>query len=59
MTVYVVVGVWSGCIEEVTAWLHKDEANIKAEQLRSLWGIIPGLEAESPHVVDVYDLEVQ
>ena len=59
MTVYVIIGVWSGCIEHVTAWSDKDKANQEAEQMKKDWGIIPGHEAESQHVVEVYELEVR
>jgi hypothetical protein len=59
MTVYVVVGVWSGCINEVTAWSDKDKAKQEAERMRNDYGIIAGQEAESDHAVDWYELEVK
>jgi hypothetical protein len=59
MTVYVVIGVWSGCIEHVTAWSDKDQADNEAKRLKDVWGISTGQEAESPHVVDVYEVEVR
>ena len=59
MTVYVVIGVWSGCIEHVTAWSDKDKANQEAERMKKDWGIIPGHETESAHVVELYELEVR
>jgi hypothetical protein len=59
MKVYVIIGVWSGCIEHVTAWSDKDKANQEAERMKKDWGIIPGHEAESQHVVDLYELQVR
>ena len=59
MRVYVVIGVWSGCIQHVTAWSDKDKASQEAERMKKDWGIIPGDEAESEHVVDLYELDVR
>ena len=59
MTVYVIIGVWSGCIEHVTAWSDKDKAKQEAERMRKDYGIIAGQEAESDHAVDWYELEVR
>jgi len=59
MTVYVIIGIWSGCIEHVTAWSDKGEADKETERMKKDWGIIPGHEAESQHVVDLYELQVR
>jgi hypothetical protein len=59
MKVYVIIGVWSGCIEQVTAWTDKGKAEEEAQRMKKDWVIIPGHEAESQHVVDVYELDVR
>jgi hypothetical protein len=58
MTVYVVIGVWSGCIEHVTAWIDKGMAETRVKRLKEKWRIAEGHEAESPHVVDMHELHV-
>jgi hypothetical protein len=59
MTVYVIIGIWSGSIEEVSAWTDSVKANTEVDRLKKKWDIIPGHEAESEHVVYLYELEVQ
>jgi|GEM_PF-4691391 hypothetical protein len=56
--VYVLIGVWSGCIEEVQAWLDKAKAEQSAQTMKKEWGIIEGHEEESPHQVVLMPTEI-
>ena len=53
MEVNVVVGVWAGCMEDVSVWARQEDAEKEAERLRQEYKIKPGQEAESEHAVDV------
>jgi hypothetical protein len=55
MKVYVVIGVWSGCIQHVTAWSDKDKANEEAERMKKDWGTA----LRGQHIVDLYELDVR
>lgn len=57
MKVWVVVGVWSGTIQYVEAFLSQKRADKALVGLKSYYGIEKGLEAESPHICELYELE--
>lgn len=52
--VTVVVGVWSGCPDHVSAWARKEDGEKEAARLRRDYKIKPGEEAESEHAVEVF-----
>jgi len=58
MKVFVIIGVWGGCIEEVTATTDEEEANRKERQLRRSYGIRKGHESESEHAVALHEFDL-
>ncbi len=52
--VYIVVGVWRGTPQEVSAYTEEKDANAEKERLSREWGIEPGLESFTPHAVAVF-----
>ena len=57
MKVWVVVGVWSGTIEYVKAFLSPQRAGRALAELKKAYGIENGMEAESPHTCELHELE--
>ena len=57
--IHVVIGVWGGCIEHVSAWVDEAAANKEYSRLRQDYGIIEGHEAESEHTVDVWHAKLR
>lgn len=51
MKVYVVIGVYAGCIDE-------SDADKELKKLRRSYGIRKGQEAESEHAAELHELEV-
>ena len=58
-TIHVVIGVWGGCIEHVSAWKDERDAEKEYQRLRRDYGIVEGQEAESPHAVDVWHVQLR
>jgi hypothetical protein len=54
VTVHVVVAVYAGVIEHVSAWVNEADAEKEYHRLRRDYGIKKGLEAESNHVVELF-----
>ena len=59
MVVYVVVGVYTGCVDHVSAWAGLPGAQNEYRKLRRDYGIENGCEAESNHAVVLHELEVR
>ena len=59
MKIYVVIGVWSGCIDYVEGYSDKSQAEAEVKQLKENWGIVEGHEEESLHCVYLHELEVK
>ena len=58
MKVYVVVGVYSGCVDEVKGFTDESDADKELKRLRQSYGIRKGQEAESEHAAEVHELDV-
>lgn len=58
MKVYVVVGIYRGCIDHVQAWAAREEANKDHEELKVRYGIQAGHEEESENATGVYEFEL-
>lgn len=59
MTVYVVVGVYAGCIDHVKAWSDRAKAEKDLAGIRQDYGIRKGQEAESEHAAEMHELTIQ
>ena len=57
--IHVVIGVWGGCIEHVSAWVDEADADKEYHRLRKDYGIVEGHEAESKHAVDVWHVRLR
>ena len=58
MKVYVVVGVYGGCIDHVQAWAEGENAERDRTELEARYGIGTDYQGESEHVVRTYELEL-
>jgi hypothetical protein len=58
MKVWVVVGVYSGCIDEVKGFSDESDADKELKRLRRSYGIQKGQEAESEHAAELHELDV-
>ena len=58
MKVYVVVSVCSGCVDEVKGFADKDQALTALAQKCTELGIFEGLEEESEHAAELWDIDV-
>jgi hypothetical protein len=56
--VYVLIGIWGGCVEEVQTWLDQVKAEQSVQAMKKEWGIIEGHEEESPHQVTLTPTEL-
>lgn len=59
MQIYVVVGVYAGIVDRVSAWTSKARAEAERDRLSADYGIIPTLEGESAHTVVVYEIPLR
>lgn len=58
MDIFVTVGVYSGCIDEVKAFTDEADAEKELRRLRRQYGIRKGEESESEHAACLYKLQV-
>lgn len=58
-TVWVLVGVWAGCIDCVRGFTNKLFAEREEEKLREDYGIRKGHEGESDHAVELHELIIE
>jgi len=56
--VYVVVTVFSGCVNEVKGFVDPGEADNCVETKQQELGITPGFEEESEHDVQLHELDI-
>jgi len=59
MVVYVVVGVYAGCVEHVSAWSELQGAQNEYRKLRHDYGIENCSNGESAHAVVLNELELR
>lgn len=59
LTLYVVVSVCAGCLEDVSGFQSKGDAELERIRLQDELGIIPGKEDESEHDVQVREIQVE
>ena len=58
MKVYVVVTVFSGCVNEVKGFVDPGEADNCVETKQQELGITPGFEEQSEHDVQLHELDI-
>lgn len=58
MKVYVVVGIYHGCIDHVQAWAEREEAERDHKELRTRYGIEAGHEEESENATGLFEFEL-
>uniref|UniRef100_A0A6M3M5D6 Uncharacterized protein n=1 Tax=viral metagenome TaxID=1070528 RepID=A0A6M3M5D6_9ZZZZ len=58
MKVYVVVTVFSGCVNEVNGFVDPGAADACVETKQQELGIMPGFEEQSEHDVQLHELDI-